>query len=63
MMNYNLGDIVVTKNNGLYSHIQIYAGDDMWYNAGNTDAIQSPAPYSQGSWARSNFQVALRPSS
>ena len=57
------GDIVFMNYNnggGLYDHVQIYAGDGTWYNAGNTEAIQRSSPYSQGSWARSNFYVALR---
>lgn len=56
------GDIVVTQNDGTFAHIQIYAGDDTWYNAGSTEAIQSPAPQDQGDWARTYFQIALRPS-
>lgn len=58
------GDIVFMNyydGGSAYDHVQIYAGDDTWYNAGSTDAIQRASPYSQGTWARSNFFVALRP--
>lgn len=58
------GDIVFTNYNNEsqeYGHVQIYAGDDTWYNAGSTDAIQRSSPYSQGDWAKNNFSVALRP--
>lgn len=57
------GDIVFmdnTCNKSAINHVQIYAGDGLWYNAGNTNAIQGSAPYSQGSWANSAFMVALR---
>lgn len=58
------GDIVFMdyKNGGKqYDHVQIYAGNDTWYNAGDTSAIQKASPYNQGEWARNNFSVALRP--
>lgn len=58
------GDIVfMNYNDGgdIYDHVQLYAGDDTWYNAGSTEAIQKESPHSQGSWARQNFYVALRP--
>lgn len=58
------GDIVfMNYNDGgkEYDHVQIYAGDGTWYNAGGTGAIQRASPYSQGNWARDNFYVALRP--
>lgn len=58
------GDIVfMNYNNGgaTYDHVQIYAGNDTWYNAGSTGAIQRASPYSQGNWAKTNFYVALRP--
>lgn len=58
------GDIVfMNYNDGGkdYDHVQIYAGDDTWYNAGETSAIQRQSPYNQGDWARSNFFVAVRP--
>jgi len=53
-MNYNDGEEI-------YDHVQIYAGDNTWYNAGSTEAIQRASPYSQGNWAEENFYVALRP--
>lgn len=53
------GDIVITGDD---DHVQIYAGDDTWYNAGSTEAIQNPAPQNQGNWARNGFSVAYRPS-
>ena len=57
------GDVVFLdyERDGSYDHVQLYAGNDTWYSDGSTDAIQSAAPYSQGSWARENFAIALRP--
>lgn len=57
------GDVVFMdyERNGYYNHVQLYAGNDTWYSAGNTDSIQKPAPRSQGNWARQNFTIALRP--
>ena len=58
------GDVVFTNNiadGDYFDHVQIYAGDDTWYNAGSTNAIQRASPYSQGNWARQYFYVALRP--
>lgn len=54
------GDIVFMPE-----HVQIYAGkdssgNDLWYNAGTTEAIQSENPYNQGGWARSHFESARR---
>lgn len=54
------GDIVFMPE-----HVQIYAGkdssgNDLWYNAGSTEAIQSENPYNQGGWARSRFESARR---
>ena len=49
-----------TGNKSGINHVQLYAGDGLWYNAGNNDAIHGSAPYSQGSWASSSFLVALR---
>ena len=57
------GDIVFMNYNdggSDYDHVQIYAGDGTWYNAGSTEAIQRSSPYSQGNWARQNFYVAVR---
>ena len=42
-----------------YGHVQIYAGDGTWFNAGSNSAIQSPAPYSSD--ASDRFCSALRP--
>ena len=56
------GDIVfLSYGPGRISHVQIYAGDGLWYNAGSTDAIQRANPYNQGNFARNNFYAALRP--
>lgn len=54
------GDIVFMPE-----HVQIYAGkdssgNDLWYNAGTTEAIQRENPYNQGGWARSRFESARR---
>ena len=54
------GDIVFMPE-----HVQIYAGkdssgNDLWYNAGTTEAIQRENPYNQGEWARSRFKSARR---
>lgn len=57
------GDVVFMNYGGGFDHVQIYAGNDTWYNAGSTDAIQKNSPYSQGTWARDNFYKAIRPSS
>ena len=42
------GDVVfMTSNstpNGI-GHVQLYAGDGTWYNAGNTNSIQRESPY------------------
>lgn len=56
------GDIVFMSydNSGALDHVQIYAGNDTWYNAGSTEAIQRSSPYNQGDWARTNFYIALR---
>ena len=57
------GDIVfMNYNDGGkdYDHVQIYAGNDTWYNAGDTSAIRRSSPYSQGSWVENNFFVAMR---
>ena len=42
-----------------YGHVQIYAGDGTWFNAGGNSSIQSPAPYSKD--CRARFCSALRP--
>lgn len=63
--NYNelqAGDIVfmdTDRGERLINHVQIYAGDGTWYNAGNTYAIQGTAPYKSN--ASDEFMVALRP--
>lgn len=54
------GDIVFLSYGGGYDHVQIYAGDGTWFNAGSTDAIQKVNPYNQGDFASANFYVALR---
>ena len=58
------GDIVFMDTDGGsrdITHVQIYAGDGLWYNAGATEAIQRASPYSQGDLAEPRFMVALRP--
>ena len=56
------GDVVFMTSGGSgIGHVQLYAGDGLWYNAGSTNAIQTVNPYSQGdSYPRSRFIVALR---
>ena len=49
------GDIVIMTSPGSGSspgHVQIYAGNGTWYNAGSTWAIQSPNPYSSDASGR-----------
>ena len=56
------GDIVFMDTNGGsrdINHVQIYAGDGTWYNAGNNNAIHSAAPYRSNE--RSTFYVGVRP--
>lgn len=59
------GDVVFmydgncNKSNGI-QHVQLYAGDGIWYNAGSDNAIQSGK---QSSWNSSRFYAALRPTS
>lgn len=59
------GDIVFMtsgSSGGGIGHVQIYAGDGQWYNAGSTSAIQRTNPYSMGdSYVKSRFLYALRP--
>ena len=54
------GDIVFMTSGGGsgIGHVQIYAGDGTWYNAGSTSAIQRPSPYQSDASAR--FIDALR---
>lgn len=58
------GNAPVTLSNGRtynQGHVQIYAGDGKWYNAGSTDAIQRSQPYSMGdSYVRGRFSFAMR---
>ncbi len=42
-------------------HVQIYAGNGTWYNAGSTNAIQRDSPYSGD--ASSRFLWAWRKTS
>ena len=49
------GDIVIMsgpEGGSVPGHVQIYAGDGTWYNAGSTDAIQRDSPYSGDASAR-----------
>lgn len=57
------GDIVFMSRSGVsgIGHVQIYAGDETWYNAGSTSAIQRASPYLDTTYARGRFVVALRP--
>ena len=58
------GDIVCmnTKGDANPDHVQIYAGDNTWYNAGYTGAIQSPAPYEDTAWEQGTISWwAYRP--
>lgn len=54
------GDIVfmTVENSSGIGHVQIYAGDGKWYNAGSTNAIQRDSPYTSD--ARSKFVAAIR---
>ena len=40
-------------------HIQIYAGNDMVYNAGGNSSVQKGAPYTSSDW-RSRFTIGYR---
>lgn len=40
--NLQAGDIIIVRTAKGDGHTQIYAGDDKWYNAGSTSAIQNP---------------------
>lgn len=46
------GDIVFMEKPGGSNpdHVQIYAGDNKWYNAGSTYSIQGEAPYENANW-------------
>ena len=49
------GDIVIMTSNssgGAPGHVQIYAGNGTWYNAGSTEAIQRENPYSSDASGR-----------
>ena len=49
------GDIVIMGNSSggrSPAHVQIYAGNGTWYNAGSTEAIQRSNPYSSDASAR-----------
>ena len=50
------GDVVFERN---FGHVQLYAGDNTWYNAGSTSAIQRASPYY--SYEASQFTTAMRP--
>ena len=56
--NYNslqAGDIVIMTSRdsgGAPGHVQIYAGNGTWYNAGSTDAIQRENPYASDASGR-----------
>ena len=49
------GDIVIMsgpEGGSSPGHVQIYAGNGTWYNAGSTNAIQRVNPYSSDASAR-----------
>lgn len=50
------GDVMIQSNRG---HIQIYAGNDMIYNAGGNYSVQKGAPYKSSDW-RSRFTIGYR---
>lgn len=59
------GDIVFMSTpkgeKGKVGHVQIYAGDNKWYNAGSTEAIQRESPYTSGvSYIKNLFVCAFR---
>lgn len=64
--NVQAGDIVYmsTKSSGpgKIGHTQIYAGNQMWYNAGTPKAIQRSNPYTiTSSYVKERFITAIRP--
>lgn len=57
------GDIVFmtsSSSGSAIGHVQICAGDNQWYNAGTTEAINRDSPYNDSSYARSHFVTAMR---
>lgn len=63
--NVQAGDIVYMSTNtsgpGKIGHTQICAGNQTWYNAGSTKAIQRDSPYRDTSSVRNKFITAIRP--
>lgn len=57
------GDLIIMNDsNGVYQgHIQIYAGNDLYYNCGYTDAIRVDGA-TKASRTKRDFNLALRPS-
>lgn len=62
--NIKAGDIVfMTRPNSSsgIGHVQIYAGNNKWYNTGSTDAIQDASPrFSAASYVSGRFVCAYR---
>ena len=58
------GDIVFMDtdgaNNGNITHVQIFVGDDCWYDAGSNNSIHKVEPYQDNSYAPPRFVAALR---
>lgn len=57
------GDVVFMEyqTKGRIGHVQIYAGDQTWYNAGSTGAIRRDSPYKDTTEAKRKFIYAVRP--
>ena len=59
------GDIVFMTSEDVpdgIGHTQIYAGNNTWYNAGSTTAIQRASPYTSGAnYTMPRFVTAMRP--
>lgn len=59
--NIKPGDIVFETDNDSVDHVQIYAGDGKWFNAGSTDAIQRVNPYNIDiNYSKRRFFCAMR---
>lgn len=53
--NLQAGDVVIMtapSSGGAPGHVQVYAGNGTWYNAGSTDAIQRTNPYASDASGR-----------
>lgn len=59
--NIRPGDIVFETDNDSVDHVQIYAGDGKWFNAGSTEAIQRVNPYNIDiNYSKRRFFCAMR---